>query len=810
MKPLAASMLCLVAVLTAVPSRAQTLTPEALQTFLESSAARHRSGESDDWESVLYRAAQANGSRDAVIEQFARMIGVAPAQAGGYAALIVEAAVRDEACEDEESRQANCVFAPGQPFYDRVASMARMDGTGKLLIAIGRRGGFTRQDDAAFFLLARTHPAAAAIFDAMFDWNQDPGMLLALLQAVPAVTEHAALVAATVSPRSFYLDSAEDSWFEALLESIERSSARAGATALARAGLAQLVIRRKLELGLTRAAVASYYAYPADVRALLPIPLRVCRAAAADCSDAAEAGYDLVDNLVAALWLTGHKQDAKRLLQDRVADFDSRHGESEQRYRALRDAMLPALRREDLFSLFIEGRLPAPPGPPEPGQTGPVLSEEDIRLIGHEGWLFQVSDSSPALRRVVAGRLRSAGHADMAAYLELPAYRSGGDRDPVFMALVSVSRGELETRQSFWNARIMRASRRDSDASDEGTLQVSTKSLPAWWVERPLPASLAGWSDSDVPEKPPADADLPIDPDAILRYEERGGTRALVYQSADYDLPGEVPAFGIWFVSTVGGRWSTPIYLGLQQHYPYVVTEGSRLALLDGGHLRVEVRVREIDSDTLSFPPVALGLKRSADGLYLDFDLAVLLRDRDKDGLTDIEEYRLGLDFTNRDTDGDGVLDGHDPLPLTRFRASGSTDALKLANAILSSTFGHDAAAIVTEAGRAPSLENAIGKPVGDALHAELRTGFLVADPAMFAGVTPRFRLLVYSPRDLRTLPRGSAPFLPPRVESIFSSLDGTTHYVVWSASWTGGAFIATCSVPGRPCSVRTVSRWIT
>jgi hypothetical protein len=40
-----------------------------------------------------------------------------------------------------------------------------------------------------------------------------------------------------------------------------------------------------------------------------------------------------------------------------------------------------------------------------------------------------------------------------------------------------------------------------------------------------------------------------------------------------------------------------------------------------------------------------------------------ITRDSDNDGLTDIEEERLGLDPHNPDTDGDGIKDGEDICP---------------------------------------------------------------------------------------------------------------------------------------------------
>nr|WP_269783408.1 thrombospondin type 3 repeat-containing protein [Marinibactrum halimedae] len=38
--------------------------------------------------------------------------------------------------------------------------------------------------------------------------------------------------------------------------------------------------------------------------------------------------------------------------------------------------------------------------------------------------------------------------------------------------------------------------------------------------------------------------------------------------------------------------------------------------------------------------------------------------DNDGDGLTNTEEFLLGTDPTNPDTDGDGLFDGDDPFPL--------------------------------------------------------------------------------------------------------------------------------------------------
>jgi len=46
-----------------------------------------------------------------------------------------------------------------------------------------------------------------------------------------------------------------------------------------------------------------------------------------------------------------------------------------------------------------------------------------------------------------------------------------------------------------------------------------------------------------------------------------------------------------------------------------------------------------------------------------EFSAADVAKDSDRDGWTDVEEKRLGLDPAKQDTDGDGLADGDDPCP---------------------------------------------------------------------------------------------------------------------------------------------------
>jgi hypothetical protein len=786
---------CLAGMLAAAPAASQSVSADTLAAFVKQRDWLDRPDRPNDWEVTLWKVAQSGRSPEGVIEEFARRTGVSPDAAPGYVHVIVESFVDDEACEQEARRPARCGFSPGLPRYERAASAGVADTSGSLLVAVGHSPLFTWWDQAAFVRLAGTHPAAAKILGAMFDRGRDSAYLMAML-AVGPLTDRVAVMAGTKQRWDLSMSRGDDALREAVLESLERSPATRKASTSLRAALAQWALSSKLALGLIDEAVESYRAYPAEVRALLPLSPAACRTAATDCTQAAGQAYSLGDELAAALWLEGHKGDSRRLLQLHIAEFGQRTPESIQRYRALADAISPVHRREDLFALFIEGHLPGEPPP-----------SGDFFSLSGRGWLFSVRDSGEAVRRVVAGRLRAAGHADMASHLDayVPLRDWPTKEDPVLAAAASMYPAAVKKRQMFWEERLARVATRGSSAK-AGVVRVSTRDLPAWWTERVLPESIDACRETDPPQKPPEGVSVPVDHNAVVRYEERNGERAIVFLSSEYDLAGEIPAYGIWFARTVGGTWTAPLYLGLQQHYPYVVTKGSRLPLLDGQRLRLEVQIREIDSTTITFPPVGLDLKRSADGLYLEFDLDVLASDRDGDGLTDIEERRLGLDCAGSDTDGDGVPDGRDPLPLVRYRA-GESAADGLARAIVSTLFAREPRPLVVQPGAAPSLE-AAGEPV-DAGRARARTRFLVGDPAMFAGLATSFRLILYSQEDLQALTRAGAPFYPARVAAIFSSLDGTRHYVRWSASWTGGAFMVTCATAGVPCTAKEIVSWI-
>jgi hypothetical protein len=652
MKPLVVCIACVVAGLVVSPAASQTITAEDLEKFRELGAARIVDPASTDWDDLLFTQAKSSRSLDAVIGSFVTQIGVPTDVGRQFAWVIMQSVLYDRDCVEPPVDPERCDFAPGRSHYERVTSIARRDRTGRLLVAVGKNVRGVRRDDAAFFTLARRHPAARAIFERLFEVRREPAYLLALA-SVGTVTERAAVIASANERSYLRFSSPQDrAWHLALIEAAERKAETGGST-LTRAALRQTSLLWMLQLGLVDEAVQSYYALPGAVRARLPVPLSACRAVSTRCGEGDR--YRVTDELAAALWLTGHEDDARRWLQEDMADFGSR--EHPGRYRALAESFTPAHNAQDLFPLFIEGRLPGdPPAPMPVGNSGRIV----IDALEGSGWLFQVRTAGRGVRQVVAARLRAAGYLDMAIASEKGERQPRNTESDAVLAAVAAGFPEnVRRRQEYWRMRLADAASNRQNTQSTRTVHVKPADLPRWWNERPLPASIAAWRDDEPRQRPPEGVVFPIDPNAVVvRYEERKGERAIIYLSYEYEVPGETTGPGMWFARTVSGQWTRPLYLGMQQNVPYVVTRGSRLPLLGGDRLRVEVQVREIDT---SSDPLFPHITRSIDGLYLEFDLAGLASDRDGDGLTDIEERRLGLDSMDPDTDGDGMTDGEDP-----------------------------------------------------------------------------------------------------------------------------------------------------
>jgi hypothetical protein len=719
----------------------------------------------------LYRAARYNRSQGEAVAEFSARIGVSSEVGAKYAAVIVES-----------MRRRNVEFLPGDAFYDQVERLAA-EPTGQLLIAVGRNlDPPDRVRDRGWIALAMRHPAVQTVLQTVFDNLRQVPLLVAMFAKTdPGSWNPTSIVSAT----GLQEDGPDgwDGWLDAFIEIAERRAQESQAPLEVRTAIAQLAISRELRLGLSANAVRRYLAYPAEIRGSLPITT-----GGDDNPCWPGEGYGFSDDLAAALWQTDRLTEARAMLEQH-ARLGPRGHRARTRLAALSDIIAPAVPAADLFDRYLvtpEGGQLDPCGPP------PL------------GWLDAVMEM-PSMRRLAAARLRQAGYADIATGIESGGpYRRTSTDTGVLSGYARFFPDTVQAQRARWSTMIDDAWRTTFQSTSQEPVRVRGPAETPAWTELPLPRGVQAWRDTHRPELPPRSLLLPVDPEAVVRYEAVAGEHAIVYQSSDYDLPGEVPAFGMWFAQTEQGRWMRPVYLGLRQHFPYVVTPGSRLPLLKDNALQVEVQVREIDPATIIFPPIFTNLRRSADGLYLAIDLAQARADRDDDGLSDIEELTLGLDPDHSDSDGDGLRDGSDALPLTAHRPDATVTDTALARSVISRVLGHDAEAIVT---------GSVSNGAGGLATTRTREGaiFLVGDPRIFAGISlAPFRIVVYTEEDLRALARGPAPFYPPRIVRMFSSLDGRQHYVEWSATWVGGRFLVTCTATGGTCEIRDLLSWVT
>lgn len=353
-----------------------------------------------------------------------------------------------------------------------------------------------------------------------------------------------------------------------------------------------------------------------------------------------------------------------------------------------------------------------------------------------------------------------------------------------------------------------------TEAERQALAELLPNPRPAYFTERPV-AEAAGLdrapeSVGQPPEGFPA-------PDATrLRSEFDGTEWTVVYESRGLDPVGELPVGGLWIVRTRenGTSWNQPYYLGLQTHFPYRVESDSPVPLFRNGIVRLAVIVDEIDRRTISFPPVGLRSARRERGLYLEFAWADLVRDSDGDGLTDIYEHRVALDYRNTDTDGDGMPDGSDPVPSVALDPDLPEQSDFFAT-LFAPLLGQEARAILTapprEAGADPGpLDIAALFQDMRRLRPEMPdTMMLSGDAETYASLRfSQTRLIVHPEPVFDALALEYAPALPFRFSVIQPNRTGTVWYVVWTAHWVGGSFLIRLTENGY--EIEELGSWIT
>lgn len=788
-----------IAMLAGVAFPAWAAPDDAWTVFVEKSYSQYRdAGDDISWEDRLFDAAKTGRNQSRAVRLFASEIGASESTARAYADAIVGAVLSRNECLPRE----HCVSWVGaRP--ETIMPIALAEPTGELLAVVGKimAGAGSDMGPANFIKSIKDHPAQLKVLSSLYDYTEYRPYLVAMVMIAPDSPQ----VVTAVRNDPGVVDGGPDRWNGWELAALVHAAgilAQGDHPIEDRAAYDQAILHRYLALGLTRQALSFWEALGPEVRALLPL-VQVCgsetREDRADCQ--ARSGAEaLADELGAALWLNG-EQDAARAW---LAQADQHLGpqgrwQGRGRHAALLDAMNRTFPPSDLFIPLTEGRAED--------------QSDDASSLEGSGWAFLHLE--PASHALIMQRAREAGYGPIAdAMARRASYYRGQSADyedvlddmADFLAPIAARRADLSS--------AIDAAYRPAAGADRTINAAIDVSPPAGWTQVELPTGVSAWSatEQDATSPDPGNSwpggPPPVDEDAILRREQVGDEQVVLFQSSEFDLPGEIPAYGIWMVRTQGGRWGEPTYLGLQQHFPYVVTGGSSVPLIADGQLRIEVQVRQIDTRSITFPPVGLAMARSEDGLLIERPLAEVERDSDDDGLTDLAEARLGLAPSNPDTDGDSRPDGLDSQPLTPRSDAVSPSRAALAAAILQRLTGYQEGALVQSADTPADVDDILASAGGTPPPASLRTVIMVADPAMFANLDLPFRLMVYTPEQIAHLAEGAAPFYPPEIE-VYSSLDDLQHLVVWSAKWVGGRFTVRCGDDGS-CVVDDKSQWIT
>jgi hypothetical protein len=226
----------------------------------------------------------------------------------------------------------------------------------------------------------------------------------------------------------------------------------------------------------------------------------------------------------------------------------------------------------------------------------------------------------------------------------------------------------------------------------------------------------------------------------FLRMERRGDEVVAVAGSQG----------GYWILRSFGrgATWKPPLYTGLRMMQPYEVVIGSTLPMLCDDGVRIEVAVKGLDDQ----------VSRAIDLKWSDLE-----RDSDGDGLTDLMEERILTDPNSADTDGDGLPDAVDPLPQVAFRQS-EGDASRSIETALAAYFGSDQ----------------IGA----------RTIFVAGDPADFAGVRSRLRIIVLNGAEIDAASKRFGPTAVTHLSPVIIDQGGMRAWVQLNDESYGATYL--------------------
>jgi hypothetical protein len=260
-----------------------------------------------------------------------------------------------------------------------------------------------------------------------------------------------------------------------------------------------------------------------------------------------------------------------------------------------------------------------------------------------------------------------------------------------------------------------------------------------------------------------------------VRTARRGSVMAVVSLSYKYDPGGG----GYWLhLSSDGGKtWESPRYTGLARHFLYEVQAQSCLPMIADDRLQLEVAIKEIDTASNSTDEIRY--RRQQTGLYLDIPLAVLRKDCDGDGLTDIAEDSLLLDPAKADSDGDGVPDGSDSFP--NVALGDKQTPLSGAMAMVVAQASRDRFDIVDEPGApAPDAGQVPRWPLSEPF-------FIRGQKNAFTGLSATQMTLVYSDEEIERINSRKPFFHATWFSPLIFNRTRTRGFISWGNGYAGG-----------------------
>lgn len=285
----------------------------------------------------------------------------------------------------------------------------------------------------------------------------------------------------------------------------------------------------------------------------------------------------------------------------------------------------------------------------------------------------------------------------------------------------------------------------------------------------------------------------------LVRAERSGKRVAAISLSQRFDPDGEVTAGGYWLhLSDDGGKtWQPPLYTGLAEHFPYVVPSSSRLPMIWGDRIRLEVQESLIDTASITYPPVETRLRRKRSGIYLDIPIAELRKDSDGDGITDIAARHLLLD---------GKVSVSGPFIVgTDGNCSKRPSMESLARLeILKKLFQVQARALIEPVGAAEPH-------FGDWRRAEATSKtpiFLEGNPDDYRCLSIDRLMVVYPEADQDQLRKFSPDFQLVELPPLRWNRDQSRAFVRWSTGWAGGTYRLVRD--GGGWKIDSIGEWIT